>query len=149
LLQLLLFLPPIKASSLLLLLPSPNPSGKPRNPRFRKQLPTKHPEGLDLSFQELLPGNSWPLENLEDDNNDDDHDEHVAMEGRCGSIAGTQTLFCKTDIVYGRNIRSSPSGAQYVTLQKYFSHGSLAIYFLATPLIKLKLGLQIGARLLR
>jgi hypothetical protein len=117
LLQLLLFLPPIKTSSLLLLLPSPNPSRKPRIPRFRKQLPTKHPEVLDLSFQELLPGNSWPLENLEDDNNDDDDHDNVAMEGRCESIAGTQTLFCKTDIVYGQNIRSSPSGARYLTLQ--------------------------------
>jgi hypothetical protein len=30
------------------------------------------------------------------------------------------------------------SGAQYVTLQKYFSHPSLVIYFFPTPLIKLQ-----------
>jgi hypothetical protein len=40
------------------------------------------------------------------------------------------------------------SCAQYVTLQKYFSHPSLAIYFFQTPPIKLKLVLQIGRRLL-
>jgi hypothetical protein len=34
-----------------------------------------------------------------------------------------------------------PACAQYVTLQKYFSHPSLAIYFFATPPIRLKLGL--------
>jgi hypothetical protein len=37
--------------------------------------------------------------------------------------------------------------AQYATLKKYFSHPSLVIYFFH-PLIKLKLGLQIGGRLL-
>jgi hypothetical protein len=71
------------------------------------------------------------------------------MEGRSESIAETQTLFCKTDIVYGQNIRSSPSGAQYVTLQKCFLNRSLVIYFFATPPIKLKLGLQIGGKLQR
>jgi hypothetical protein len=40
------------------------------------------------------------------------------------------------------------SGAQYVTLQKYFSHPGLVIYFFATPPIKLKLGRQIGGGLL-
>jgi hypothetical protein len=35
-----------------------------------------------------------------------------------------------------------------VTLQKHFSHPSLVIYFFPTPPIKLKLGLQIGGRLL-
>jgi hypothetical protein len=44
--------------------------------------------------------------------------------------------------------KSIPSNVQYVTLHKYFSHPSLVIYFLSTPHIKLKLGLQIGARLL-
>jgi hypothetical protein len=38
----------------------------------------------------------------------------------------------------------SSSGAEYVTLQKYFLHPSLVIYFFATPPIKLKLRLQIG-----
>jgi hypothetical protein len=38
------------------------------------------------------------------------------------------------------------SGAQYMTLQKYFSHPSF-IYFFATPPKKLKLRLQIGGRL--
>ncbi len=37
---------------------------------------------------------------------------------------------------------------QYVTLQKNFSHPSLVIYFFPTLPIKLKLGLQIGGRLL-
>ncbi len=40
------------------------------------------------------------------------------------------------------------SGAQYVTMQKYFSHPSLIIYFFLTPPIKIKLGLQIVGRLL-
>jgi len=40
---------------------------------------------------------------------------------------------------------SISNGAQYVTLRHYFSHPSLVIYhFLATPLIKLKLGQEIG-----
>jgi len=43
--------------------------------------------------------------------------------------------------------KSIPSGAQYVTLQKYFSHPSLVIYFLATPPLRLKLRLQTGERL--
>jgi len=45
-------------------------------------------------------------------------------------------------------IKSISIGAQYVTLQKYFSHPSLVIYFFPTPPIKLKLGLQIHGRLL-
>jgi hypothetical protein len=40
------------------------------------------------------------------------------------------------------------SGAQYVTMQKCFSHPSLIIYFFLTPPIKIKLGVQIGGRLL-
>jgi hypothetical protein len=44
--------------------------------------------------------------------------------------------------------KSIPGGAQYVTLQKYFSHPSLVIYFFATPPLQLKLKLQIGRRLL-
>jgi hypothetical protein len=39
------------------------------------------------------------------------------------------------------------SNAQYVTLQKYFSYPSLVIYLFPTPPIELKLGLQIGGRL--
>jgi hypothetical protein len=40
------------------------------------------------------------------------------------------------------------SGAQYVTLQKYFSHPSLVIYFFfATSPTKSKLGKQIGGGL--
>jgi len=35
-------------------------------------------------------------------------------------------------------------GAQYVTQQKYFSHPSLVIYWLATPPGKLKMGQPIG-----
>jgi hypothetical protein len=35
-----------------------------------------------------------------------------------------------------------------VSLQKYFSHASLVLYFFPTPPIKLQLGLQIGGRLL-
>jgi hypothetical protein len=45
-------------------------------------------------------------------------------------------------------LKSISSGAQYVTLQIYFSHQSLVIYFCPTPHIKLKLGLQIGCRVL-
>jgi hypothetical protein len=40
--------------------------------------------------------------------------------------------------------KSISSGAQYVTLGKYFSHPSLVLYCFATPRIKLKLGQQIG-----
>ncbi len=40
------------------------------------------------------------------------------------------------------------SGAQYVTMQKCFSHPSLIVYVFLTPPIKIKLGLQIGGRLL-
>jgi hypothetical protein len=38
------------------------------------------------------------------------------------------------------------SGAQYVTLQKYFSHPSLVIYFFAG---RTELGQQIGGELLK
>jgi hypothetical protein len=41
---------------------------------------------------------------------------------------------------------SISSGAQYVTLRKYFSHPSLVIHSFATPPIKLKQGQQIGGR---
>jgi hypothetical protein len=41
--------------------------------------------------------------------------------------------------------QSISSGAQYVTLWKYFSHPSLVRYSFATPPIKLKVGQQIGA----
>jgi hypothetical protein len=44
--------------------------------------------------------------------------------------------------------QSISSGAQYVTLWKYFSHPSLVMYYFATPPIKLKLGQQIGGQLL-
>jgi hypothetical protein len=43
---------------------------------------------------------------------------------------------------------SISSGARYVTLQKWFSHANLVIYSFATQHIKLKLGQQIGERLL-
>jgi hypothetical protein len=43
--------------------------------------------------------------------------------------------------------KSISSCAQYVTLQKYFSYPSLAMYFFQTPPIKLVL--QIGRRLLK
>jgi hypothetical protein len=43
-----------------------------------------------------------------------------------------------------KGFKSMPTSAQYVTLQKYFSHSSLVIYFFATSPIKLKWGLQIG-----
>jgi hypothetical protein len=43
---------------------------------------------------------------------------------------------------------SISSGAEYVTLRKYFSHPSLVMYSFATPLIKLKRGQQIGGGLL-
>ncbi len=43
---------------------------------------------------------------------------------------------------------STCSSDHYVTLQEYFSHPSLVIYFFPNPPIKLKLGLQIGGRLL-
>ncbi len=47
--------------------------------------------------------------------------------------------------ISGLNIASG--GAQYLTLLKYFSHPSFS-YFFSTPPINLKLGLQIGGRLL-
>jgi hypothetical protein len=40
------------------------------------------------------------------------------------------------------------SGAQYVTLRKYFSHPNLVMYSFATSPIKLKLREQIGVGLL-
>jgi hypothetical protein len=40
--------------------------------------------------------------------------------------------------------KSISTGAQYMTLRKYFSHPSLVMYSSATPPIKLKLGQQIG-----
>jgi hypothetical protein len=43
---------------------------------------------------------------------------------------------------------SISGGAQYVTLQKYFSHPSFITYLFPTPPMKLKLVLQIGGRLL-
>jgi len=39
---------------------------------------------------------------------------------------------------------SISSGAQYVTVQTYFSHPSLVIHFFATPPINLKPGQQTG-----
>jgi hypothetical protein len=45
-------------------------------------------------------------------------------------------------------IRASPALAHYVTLQNYFSHPSLVTNSFPTPPIKLKLGLQVGGRLL-
>jgi hypothetical protein len=42
-------------------------------------------------------------------------------------------------------LMSNPSDAHSVTLQKYFSHPSLVIYFFATALMELRL--QIGGRL--
>jgi hypothetical protein len=39
--------------------------------------------------------------------------------------------------------KSFSSSAQYVPLQKYFSHSSLFIYFFPAPPIKLKLRQQI------
>jgi hypothetical protein len=41
---------------------------------------------------------------------------------------------------------SISNGAQYVNLQKCFSHSSLVLCFFPTPPIKLKLGLQIARR---
>jgi hypothetical protein len=43
---------------------------------------------------------------------------------------------------------SISSTALSMTLQKYFSHLSLVVYFSPTPPIKLKLGLEIGGELL-
>ncbi len=45
-------------------------------------------------------------------------------------------------------VRASPALLTTWSLQKYFSHPSLAIYFFPIPPIKLKLGVQIGGRLL-
>jgi len=43
--------------------------------------------------------------------------------------------------------KSIPTGAQYVSLRKYFSHPSLVMYSFATQPIKLKLRQQIGGGL--
>jgi hypothetical protein len=43
----------------------------------------------------------------------------------------SQMSFCYKDVC-----KSISSGAQYVTLQKYFSHPSLVIYFFATSHIR-------------
>jgi hypothetical protein len=47
-----------------------------------------------------------------------------------------------------RRHKSISSSAQYVTLQKYFSHPSFGYLLFPSPPIKLKLGLQMGGRLL-
>jgi len=47
-----------------------------------------------------------------------------------------------------QGVKTISSGAQYTTLQKYFSRPSLVIYFFATPPIKLKLDQQINGGLL-
>jgi len=47
-----------------------------------------------------------------------------------------------------RQAESISSGAQYVTLQKYFSHPSFVMFFFGTPPIKLKLERQIRGGLL-
>jgi hypothetical protein len=44
--------------------------------------------------------------------------------------------------------KSIPSGAQYASLRKYFSHPSLVMYSFATPPIKLKPGQEICGELL-
>jgi hypothetical protein len=44
-------------------------------------------------------------------------------------------------IMYSLNPKPISSSAQYVILQKYFSHPGLHTYFFPTPPIKLKLGL--------
>jgi hypothetical protein len=48
---------------------------------------------------------------------------------------------CKSKIFMG--VRASPAVISMRTLQKYFSHPSLVVYFFATPPIKLKVGQQI------
>jgi hypothetical protein len=42
-------------------------------------------------------------------------------------------------VLVGNACKSISSSAQYVTLQKFFSHPSLVIYFSVTPPIRLKL----------
>jgi hypothetical protein len=42
--------------------------------------------------------------------------------------------------------KSISSSAQYVSLQKYFSHPSLVFFIFPTSPLKFKLGLQIGGR---
>jgi hypothetical protein len=42
------------------------------------------------------------------------------------------------DLMPASKHKSISSGAQYVTLQKYFSHSSLVIYFFPTPTHKAK-----------
>jgi hypothetical protein len=56
---------------------------------------------------------------------------------------GWMTLddFLKTKVWFDKS-KSSSTHAQYVTLQQYFSHPRLVIYFFTTSPIKLKLGLQ-------
>jgi hypothetical protein len=81
------------------------------------------------------------LENLEDDNNDDDHDDNVAMEGRCESIAETQTLFCKTDIVYGQNTRSIiPQRSSVCDPAKIFLTSKFSYLLFCNPTHKTKTG---------
>ncbi len=52
-----------------------------------------------------------------------------------------EQLLLVTDIMK-KHDKSIWSGAQSVTLQQYFSHPSLVIYFFPTTPIKLKLELQ-------
>jgi hypothetical protein len=55
-------------------------------------------------------------------------------------------IFFNTDFYH--DTKSLSSSAQYVTLQKYYSHPSSSYLLGKTTPIKLKLGLQIGGRLL-
>jgi len=55
--------------------------------------------------------------------------------------SSTQTLGFK---FWSLGSSSISSGAQFVTLRKYFSHPSLVMYSFATPPIKLKLEQKIG-----
>jgi hypothetical protein len=48
----------------------------------------------------------------------------------------------------GRQSKSISSSAQFVDPEKYFSHPSLSYLLFSTAILKLKLGLQIGGRVL-
>jgi hypothetical protein len=55
----------------------------------------------------------------------------------------------KTKFGIANTAKSITIGAQCVTLQKYFSHPSLLLFFFPTPSIKLKLiGLEISWKLI-
>jgi hypothetical protein len=71
-----------------------------------------------------------------------------ALRSGLRSVSYMYNLWHNAKFSHFTDSKSISGSAPYVTLQKYFSNPFFVIYFFASPPIKLKLGLQMGGRLL-